>query len=172
MLKRLGAPLRSRWGALALGGLTAGVLFTAGMWRQAALEPSLTPLLVPDRSTEIPTVWVLFQRLDCVEKRWVIEGWNRVAEQGDVRVVGWALDSPEGWPPGRDPVDDLKLSFEVRVGPAPSLARALPGLGLQRTPAILVVDPEGRLRRVIPGDILHDPSDLEAMIRDVQSPEP
>lgn len=169
MLKRLGASLRSRWGALALGGLTAGTLFTAGMWRQAAFEPSLAPVLVSDPASEVATVWVLFQRMDCVEKRWVIEGWNRVAEEGELQVVGWALDSSNGWPPGRDPVDALELSFEVRSGPVPPLARALPALGIERTPAILVVDREGRLRRVVPGDVLNTPSDLEAIIQDVES---
>jgi len=168
MLKWLGAPLPSRWGALALGALTAGGLFTAGMWRQASFEPSLTPLLVPDRARGTPTVWVLFQRLDCVEERWMIEGWSTAAEEG-VRVVGWALDSPEGWSPGQDPVDGLDVSFEVRRGPAPSIARALPALGIRRTPAILVADADGRLRRAIPGDVLREPSDLEAIIRDVRT---
>lgn len=176
MSARPGAPrgvealLRSRWGAFALSGLAAGLLLLIGMRIQVESAPSLDPILTDSRGApEGLTAWVLFQRLDCVGSRWKIEAWNEVAAGDRIRVVGWALDSPEGWPSDGDPVNALKVDFELRAGPSPELSRALRALGVTATPAILVVDRSGRLRSVVPGDVIRSPGDLEKVLGHLES---
>lgn len=163
-LRRAKALLRSRWGVFALSGMAIGFLLLVGMHIQTRSAPSLAPLLTSSRAaSEDLTVWILFQRLDCVSSRWKIEGWSDVAANR-MRVVGWALDSPEGWPAGTDPVDRLEVPFEVRRGPAPEVSRALRALGVSVTPAALVVDRTGRLRRVVPGSVLRSPDDIRTIL--------
>ncbi|MFW6200626.1 MAG: hypothetical protein ACOC8K_08635 [Gemmatimonadota bacterium] len=115
------------------------------------------------------TVWVLFQRLDCVTSRWKIEGWTDADSRKRIRVIAWALDSPEGWPSDTDPVHRLDVGFEVREGPAPNLSRALRALGISTTPAVLVVDRVGRLRRVLPGSALRSADDLRRIVKEVEA---
>lgn len=163
--RRVKAPLRSRWGVFALLGILSGGLLVTGMRIQDGVTPSLEPLLAASRGRRgIPTVWVLFHRMDCVSLRWKIEEWDEAAVGRDVHVEGWALDSPEGWPGRLDPVGELDLSFPVREGPAPRLARGLRALGVRSTPAVLVVDGAGRLREVVPGDRLRSSDDVERVL--------
>ena len=167
--KRVKALLRSRWGVFALGGLATGVLLLTGMLVQAGSAPSLEPLRLESRSAEEDvTVWILFQRLDCVASRWKIEGWADVASRKGIRVIAWALDSSDGWPPDMDPVRRLDVGFELREGPSPDLSRTLRALGVSVTPAVLVVDRVGRLRRVVPGSVLRSAEDLERIMSEVE----
>ncbi|MDX1566278.1 MAG: hypothetical protein R3223_00660 [Longimicrobiales bacterium] len=162
--RRTALPLY-RWGVFALAGSVAGFLILIGMRVQVGSQPSLAPLLTATGATEEElTVWVLFQRLDCVTSRWKIEGWGEAAASDRIRVVAWALDSPEGWPPDMDPVERLDVPFEVRAGPAPILSRALRALGVAATPTALVVDRAGRLRWVVPGSALDTPEDLQNIV--------
>jgi len=162
--------LRSRWGAFAVSGLAAGLLLLVGMRVQADSAPSLESVLTSSKgSKEDLTIWILFQRLDCVSSRWKIEGWNELARADRIRVVGLALDSPEGWPAEIDPVNRLQVSFEVLAGPSPAVSRALPSLGVSATPAVLAVDNAGRLRRVVPGDVIRSPEDLQEIVDHVEA---
>lgn len=168
VLRRAKAALRSRWVAFAALGLTAGTLLATGMRIQAETGPSLEPLFA--RSSTGPqdwTVWVLFQRLDCVSSRWKIEAWDELAADGRIRVIGMALDSPEGWPEEMDPVARLAVSFQVLPGPSPAVSRALRALGVSVTPAALVVDRAGRLRSVVPGDAIRSPEHIQEIVENV-----
>lgn len=168
--RRAKALLGSRWGAFAALGLLSGALLVTGMWIQDRSSPSLRPVLEASVASRGPfTIWILFQRMDCVESRWKIEGWNEVARSGTIRVAGWALDSGEGWPARADPLDRLDVSFPVRSGPSRALARGLNALGVPTTPAVLVVDAGGRLRRVVPSDRLRSREDIQRIVASLEA---
>ena len=152
---------RKKGGPVAVG--AAGVALGLGLVLGIALfpfdEPGV-PWSEPSHSAEgqispRAAIHIVLQWEDCPEALEELDGLAAMAADEDVPVEGVLLDGATG-PPPDGVAEALNLSFPVRREEGRRWTRFLRSLGFERTPAVLVVDPRGRLRSVTPGDWAHN----------------
>lgn len=133
------------------GGLLA-VLAAVRLWGYVSAAPVGTlPGLGGDVGAA-PTLLFIYRRDDCRTYAGLVEKWNELHREGQLRVRGVVLDGPEagGPPEAREASARVRPRFPVHPELAAPAERLMLRLGFVRTPVALLLDAEGRPRLALP----------------------
>lgn len=156
---RSGGRLRRRPPGARVG--VSGVLFLAGglftvlaLARLGAYLAAAPVATLPGLAGEaaLPTLLFIYRHEDCRTYAGLVEGWNELHGEGELRVRGVVLDAPE--PAAAHEIRDVAGRGRPRFPVHPELAdraeRLMLRLGFTRTPVAILLDAAGRPRLALP----------------------
>lgn len=146
-----------KWGLLRAGLLGAALGGGWLLWTDPDRSAPFPPWQIEEQGTaegsDLPGgLHVAFQAGDCPETTLRLNDLVTKARHGGVPVHGVLLGGDGGPEDAARMGEELEVSFPFSVGSHRAWTRFLRSLGLHRTPTVLLVDGEGRLRRAVPGD--------------------
>ena len=151
----------------AVAGLMVGVGWLT--WQGFQDPPSEAPWRTGEPSWEIgnqkspgdedrgAVLHVALQSHDCPDTGLALDRLAAALQERNVPMRGILLGGPGGPTDLEDPAEigeELGYSFPVKHAQGPEWTRTLRSLGFQSTPAVLLVDAEGRLRSTFPGELV------------------
>lgn len=99
---------------------------------------------------DAPALLFVFQPGDCPSYRGLVERWNRLDGESEVRVVGVGLRLPADSAQRASRLARAGLEFPVRPDLADAAEDLMLRLGYDKTPFTVLVDEDGRPRLALP----------------------